>query len=180
MQKTFVLIFIFFGSFSFSQTNQNFCKEDKNGSFFPFTNDFKKVIWRDTYYLEKKNNSKELNGKMYIEFEQESEKSGITLRYLREENGVVYEYEKCCNIETLRYDSKFVEGQTWKKGDNKSEFRIITYKGKLKTPYCNYENLLVIEGELSSKKFKFYYLKGFGYVGANQEDKLVSYVTQDL
>jgi hypothetical protein len=180
MQKTFLLIFIFFGTFSFSQTNLNFCEEDKNGSYFPLTNNLKKVIWRDTYYIEKKNDSKELNEKIYTEFGQESEYSGTALRYLREENGVVYEYEKCCNVETVRYDSKFIEGQTWKKGDNKSEFRIITYNGKLKTPHCIYENLLIIEGELSSKKFKFYYLKGFGYVGATEEDKLISYVTQGL
>jgi hypothetical protein len=177
MQKTYIIFLIFFSTFSFSQTNEDFCNENKNGSFFPLTNDFKKVVWRDTFYFERKNTTKEINGKTYIEFEQESENSGTTLRYLREENGIVYEYEKCCENETIRYDPKFVEGHIWKKGDEKGEFKIITYNGHLKTPFCSYQNLLVIEGELDSKKFKFYYLRGFGYVGATEGEKLISYVT---
>lgn len=143
------------------------------------TNNFKKIIWRNTFYFERKNKSKEINGKTYTEFEQESEKSGTVLRYLREENGTVYEYEKCCKNETVRYDAKFTVGQVWKKANEKGEFKIITYNGHLETPFCSYKNLLVIEGELDAKKFKFYYLKGVGYVGATEGKKLISYITQD-
>ncbi|WP_412464458.1 hypothetical protein [Flavobacterium mekongense] len=177
MQKIHLILFSFFFSFSFSQTNEDFCTEKLNDAFFPLTIDFKKVIWRDTFYLERKNATKEINGKTYIEFEQESENSGTVLRYLREADGIVYEYEKCCGNETIRYNAKFVEGHVWKKGNGKGEYKIISYNGHLKTPFCNYENLLVIEGELNSKKFHFYYLRGFGFVGATEDGKIISYVS---
>ena len=180
MQKTLIIFSVLICSFSFSQTiNESFCNENINSSYFPLTNNFKKVIWRDTFYFERNNRIKEINGKTYTEFEQESESSGTALRYLREENGIVYEYEKCCENETVRYDAKFEVGHIWKKANKKEEFKIITYKGHLKTPFCSYKNLLVIEGELSSKKFKFYYLRGYGYVGATEGKKLISYVTQE-
>lgn len=179
MFKTFIIVFILLSSFSFSQANKFFCEEDVNGSYFPLHIPFKKVIWRDTYYLEKLLGSREVNGKVYVEFEQQNQNSETTLRFLREENGVVYEYEKCCNVETIRYDSKFKEGYAWKKEGNKTDFKIVSYAGFLETPYCTYNNLLVIEGVLSSKKFKFYYLKGYGFVGATEKDELIAYVTND-
>ena len=58
-------------------------------------------------------------------------------------------------------------------------YKIITYDGKLKTPYCEYKNLLVIEAKMKSVTFNFYYLRGHGYIGATQDNKLISYISPE-
>lgn len=127
--------------------------------------------------MEIKNGTKELNGKTYFEYLQKWESGNTEILYLREEDGVVYQYEECCEKETIRYNSKFKKGQTWKTASGQGEYKILTYKGSLKTPFCEYKNLMAIEAALKNGTFMFYYLKGHGYIGATVDENLISCVT---
>lgn len=179
MKKILLFILIFFSCFSYSQLfeNQKFCKESKGISYFPLEITKKKILWQDTFYFEIKNKTKVINGKTYVEFKQEWNNSESFLLYFREENKIIYQYDLCSEKETIRYNPKFKIGHLWKSASEKSEYQLITYNGKLKTPYCEYENLLVIKAKMPYGKFNFYYLKGQGYIGATKNNKLVSYVT---
>lgn len=179
MKKIAVLFVIFFSYTSYSQLyeGQRFCEESKGYSYFPLEIAKKKILWYNTFYIETTNSTKVINGKTYIEFNQEWKDSQSDIFYLREENGIVYEYDSCCENETVRYDPSFTVGHTWKSVSGKNEYQIIAYNGKLETPFCNYENLLVIEAKMFYGSFTFYYLKGHGYIGATKDNKLISCVT---
>jgi hypothetical protein len=179
MKKIALLLLIFFSCPSYSQLfeGQKFCEESKGFSYFPLAITKKKILWYDTFYFETKNETKVLNGKTYVEFKQEWNNSESDLLYLREENGIIYQFDSCCENETIRYNPNFEIGHSWKSAAEKSEYRLISYNGKLKTPFCEYENLLVIEAKMPYGMFNFYYLKGIGYIGATKDNKLISCIT---
>lgn len=179
MNKLLFFLFIFSCQLSHSQIieGQNFCQETIDGSFVPLSIDKKKILWYETFYFEYITGSKIIKGKTYIEFKQEWENKNTSTFYLREKDGVIYQYDQCCENETIKYNHSFNEKQVWKSEDTIREYRILSYKGKLQTPFCKYENLLVIEAKMEYGTFNFYYLKGHGYVGATKDEKLVSCVT---
>jgi len=180
MKKTLLLIVSLLAinlTFAQIKDGQNFCDETKNGSYFPLVLEEKKLFWADTHYVETKNGTKEINGKTYVEYLQEWKEGNTSTLYLREENGVVYQYEECCEQETIRYDESFKKGYTWKTADGLGQYEILTFKGALKTPFCEYKNAMVIQANLENGTFKFYYLKGHGYIGATVNDKIISCVT---
>lgn len=181
MTKIFILFLAFFTSVTYSQLfeGQKFCEESKDESFFPLLIYKKKILWKNTFYFEIKSETKILNGKTYTAFKQEWDKDSTDLLYLREENGIVYQYDQCCENETVRYNPQFKTGHTWKSVNNKNEYHILTYDGKLRTPYCEYQNLLVITAKMTYGTYNFYYLKGHGYIGATQDDKLISCVSPE-
>ena len=179
MTKFFTFLCCLLATTFYAQINegQDFCEATKDGDYFPLSLEKKKILWADSSYLETQNGTKEINGKIYIEFLQDWGKQKEKL-YLREENGVIYQYDDCCTIETVRYDKNFKKGYSWKTADGKSTYEIISYNGKLKTPFCEYKNLLVIKAELEYGTYQFYYLQGHGYVGATTtKNKLISCVT---
>lgn len=180
MRPILILLFSLFtvtNSFSQLKEGQNFCDPTEDGSYFPLVIKKKKFFWADTRYVETKKGTKELNGKTYVEFSQEWLGGTTATLYLREQDGVIYQYEECCETETIRYDENFEEGHTWKTASGEGEYKIVTYEGTLKTPFCEYEDLMVIEAVLKNGTFKFYYFKGHGYVGATVDDQLISCVT---
>ncbi len=179
MKKLAFLLLLFFSYSSYSQLydGQKFCESSEGYSYFPLEIMKKKLFWYDTFYLETNNGTKVINGKTYIEFKQVWKDDKSDLFYLREENGIVYEYDECCQNETVRYNPNFEIGHTWKSVSGKNEYRIIAYDGKLKTPFCDYENLLVMEAKMFYGTYTFYYLKGHGYIGATKDNKLISCVT---
>lgn len=179
MQKALILFLIILNNICHSQkiVRKNFCKSNDEGSFFPLDHNTKKVTWRDTFYIEKRKQIKNINGKDYVEFEQETEKDGTSLRYFREENGTIYEYSLPDEKEWVRFNVKFEEGHFWKAANGKDEYKIISYNGELQTPFCKYKNLLVIEVKWNTGTLTFYYSKGLGFVGATQDEKLIAYVT---
>lgn len=162
-----------------SQINegQKFCEENSNGNYFPLTIEKKKILWANTSYYETQNGIKSIKGKKYKEYVQEWSNNNSDKLYLREEDGVVYQYEECCEKETIRYDKRFEKGHTWKTADGKTEYKITSYNGKLKTPFCEYTNLLVIKATIENYEILFYYLKGHGYIGASIDNKIISCVT---
>lgn len=158
---------------------QNFCGKNEKGSYFPLSIKIKKILWGNTYYYESIMGTKQINGKEYTEFKQEWKNKEVNTLYLREENGVVYQYEECCEQETIRFSTQFKKEYKWEDVDHSRLYKIISFKGKLKTPYCNYEDLLVIEAKMNSMVFNFYYLKGIGYVGATKNNDLISFITPE-
>jgi len=156
---------------------QNFCDTTEDNSYFPLAIHEKKIFWADTYYTETKNGTKEINGKVYTEFLQKWKSNNEHILYLREENGIIFQYEKCCEQETIRYNSSFKKGHMWHTADGLTKYEILTYEGTLKTPFCDYKNLMVIQASLKSGISQFYYLKGHGYIGATMDNKIISCVT---
>ncbi|OXB04286.1 hypothetical protein [Flavobacterium pectinovorum] len=183
MNKTLLvcLLLVSYNSHSQIGEGQKFCEESKIGNYFPVTsyNFNKKIFWYKTFYYEVKKGTKIINGKTYTEFEQEWEDKRISLLYFREENGVIYQYNQDTKEESIRYSINFKEGDKWETADGKDHYKIISFTGELRTPYCIYKNLLVIEAKVSYGNFKFYYFRGHGYIGATKDDKLVSCVTPE-
>ena len=71
-------------------------------------------------------------------------------------------------------------GTQWTTADGLVTYEILSTDESLKTPVCNYKGLLVMKGDFKNGSFLFYYLKGFGYVGATQGSTLISFNTPDL
>ncbi len=157
--------------------NQNLDTEmSQDKGYFPLDIE-KKIIHFGGYdYEEYMSGTKVIGNKQYTEYTQRWEAGNETQLYLRKENGKVLQYEECCDEDTIRYDESFLVGDTWLTVDSKTRYTIVTYDGKLDTPFFNYEKLLVIKAELSNTIYHFYYKKDYGYVGATQNNKLVSYL----
>jgi hypothetical protein len=181
MKKTILvlLILLTFKGYSQLKEGQNFCSQNENGEYFPLSVNTKKILWQNTFYIETIIGKKEIKGKTYTEIKQEWENNHSDTIYLREEKGIVYEYEECCENETIRYNKEFKIGDKWSKVKNTAEFEIISLSGELKTPYCNYKNLLVVKAIIGQTTYEFYYLKGIGYVAATINKKLISCVTPE-
>jgi len=171
---TFFLFIVYFLSYSQLKEGQTFCDEMEGEDYFSIKINKKIILWSNTYYIETIEGKKTINGKVYNKYKQSWYKSDTYTLFLREDKGVIYQYEECCDAETIRYDKTFKKGFIWKTADDKGEYKIISYNGKLKTPYCEYSNLLVIEAKLDFGNYKFYYLRGFGYIGATKEGEIIS------
>lgn len=174
--KAFTVLSLFLmTTLMFSQKEgQNFCDAFAEDNYFPITIKTKKNLWKSTYYMEEIIGNKTRKGKEYVEYVQQWEDGRADFIYLREENGVIYQFEECCDTETVRFDASFTKGHTWKTADQKATYTLETFEATLKTPFCNYENLIVIKLEAGALVYKFYYKKGYGYVGTKQEGILIS------
>jgi hypothetical protein len=179
----YIIIFLVLTSSFFSlaqKEGQSFCDGDSTESYFPLLESKKIIVWGNTYYTEKKTGMKELNNKIYIEYTQTWESGDIAYLYLRKENGIIYQYEENTEDETIRLPHNFGVGDSWKTASNEASYEVISKEGKLKTPICNYSNLLVLKSTFKNGSFTFYYLKGHGYVAATVNNKLISFVTPKL
>ena len=159
---------------------QSFCGGDDDASYFELMNATKYIVWSNTYYIEKREGEKEINGKTYIEYTQTWESGDKNSVYLREENGAVYQYEENHPEDSLRLPKETSVGTQWTTADGLVTYEILSTDESLKTPVCNYKGLLVMKGDFKNGSFLFYYLKGFGYVGATQGSTLISFNTPDL
>ena len=175
----FTLLLFYFSTFA-QKSGQVFCEGDSTESYFALLSAHKIIYWYDTYYIEKKEGLKTINGKEYIGYSQTWEKGFVATLYLRQENGITYQYEECCNEETLRFDDNFKVGDKWKTADKLVEYEILESRVVLKTPVCEYKNLVKLKYTTKDTYFEFYYLKGFGYVGASVNDNLISFASAVL
>lgn len=181
MKKAFLSFFLFLSFSIFSQTEgQDFCNGLDNGSYFPLNITKKKIYWYNTFYYETFKGEKFMKGKKYIEFEQKWEDGTIDILFLRNENGNVYQYDECCEVETVRFLNEMHIGFTWRNAEEKIEYTYISNEGKLKTPFCAYKNLLVLRAKYVDAVYDFFYLKGLGYVGATENGKLISGITPKM
>lgn len=182
MNKLFCFLFLFLCVTAFSQEEgQDFCKGTSNGSYFPINITKKKIYWYNTFYYEKPIGTKKVNGIEYLKIEQKWENGNTDVLYLREENGAVYEYQKCCNSEALRYANNKIVNESWNNKDKNIITTVISKNANLKTPFCYYKDLLVLRAEFESgDSYDFYYLKGLGYIGATEKGKLISCITPEM
>ncbi|MEJ6792706.1 MAG: hypothetical protein QNK89_08285 [Lacinutrix sp.] len=181
-RKVFLLILVLsFNLNCFAQKEgQVFCEGDETESYFSLLSANKIVYWYDTYYIEKKVGTKTINNKEYIEYSQTWEEGYVAKLFLRQEQGRTYQYEECCTEDTLRFDDNFTINDKWKTADKLVEYQVLETNVALKTPVCNYKNLIKIKYNSKDAFFEFYYLKGFGYVGASVDGKLISCVSAEL
>lgn len=180
MRTIFILLTLCICSLStYTQVEgQYFCDKISGNSYFPLDKDGKKYFWGNTYYSEHLLEPKTINGKEYIGFHHVWEKGQEDIRYLREEKGVIYEFEKCCENETIRYDPSFKKGYTWKNADGSVQYTVISKNAKLKTPLCSYKKLYVLRAEFENATYFYYFTLGYGFIGAtNSKKELISFIT---
>lgn len=181
MEKTLIILLVILSNLGvYSQSEgQGFCDEYDNPSYFPLDIEKKRIVWGKTYYFEEAIKWQDIDSLEYLAFTQTWENGDIDTIYLREENGAVYQYREICTKDMIRFNPSFNIGDSYNVCDNEEQtFTIISDKGKLKTPYCSYKNLYVVKSESPRGTVKFYYQKGYGYVGGTNEDgALISYVT---
>jgi hypothetical protein len=181
MKKAFLFCFLFSWMFVSSQKEgQSFCDGDKYGEYFPLNVYKKKIYWYGTYYFETNKGVKNRNDKKYIEFVQEWENGEKSTIYFRFEKNEVLMFEECCEKETLRFSNDMKVNDEWSNVEKDITYKIISFSESLSTPICKYSNLLVIRAIYQDITFDFYYLKGFGYVGATKDEKLISYATPEF
>ena len=175
---TLICIFLFqFGSLA-QVPGQSFCDGTSNGSYFPLTIKSKKIIWYGTTYTEVKRDTITIAGKVYTTYDQNWADGTTSQLYFREKNGIVYQYEMEHKTEFVRYDPSYKKGRKWKGVGSFASFKVMSMNETLQTPICKYENLMMIKGTYSTgDTYNFYYLKGFGYVGASNKKGLVSFVS---
>lgn len=166
---------------SFSQQEgQGFCEGLKRGNYFPLDIKSKKIVWYETYYYERLIGTKIFNDKTYFEFEQEWKEGQKDYLFLREEDDVVFQYEECCQEETVRFGNKIRKESAWVSISGEFEYKLKSDKQKLKTPYCEYKDLMVIEAKYKNNIFEFYYQRGLGYIGAKENGKLISFIVPEI
>ncbi len=153
---------------------QSFCDDFPSEEWFPLDIQNKTILWSNTYYIEEYIGDKTINRKDYKGFSQSWENGNIDTLYFRKEKQVTYQYEECCNQETVRFNAKFKKGEVWNSVKNDTKYTLLTYHGSLKTPFCNYEDLMVLQAEINGTLFHFYYKQGYGYVGATIDKNIIS------
>lgn len=182
MRNALLIITLLFSLFSFGQKEgQNFCKGDyPNGFYFELAVLKKKIYWFDTYYFEERIGTKEINGKNYFEYKQTWKDGSSDLLYLRYDGDKVLQFVDGFKEETIRYDAHYKIGDAWENVQKEGVYTIKSFEGKLLTPYCNYEGLLIIEAKYETVTYNYYYLRGLGYVGATKNNALISYITPEM
>ena len=181
MKKIYTLIILLFTIVCSAQKEgQGFCEGDIVGEYFPLTIEKKKIFWADTYYIETMEGKKIINEKTYHVFKQTWKDGNSDLLYLRKDNDAVVQYKQNTNKEVLRFNEFFNEGKSWIDTSVKGKYTVVSYAGELLTPYCSYKNLMILKAEFEKLTFLFYYQKGYGYIGATLEGRLISYVTPEI
>ncbi|NQX86715.1 MAG: hypothetical protein HRT67_12565 [Flavobacteriaceae bacterium] len=156
-RKTFILLIIL-PILTFGQSD--FCDKSFGESYFPLEIGFEKQItWGNAFYVEKVTERTEINGKEYYKYEQDFGNGTVYDLLLRNQNDTIYMYNEVKKKDNILLIAKPQKGIKWDKG------KISEIEGSFETPYCNYENLLVVENKYSNgTKEKRYYKKGLGLV----------------
>lgn len=179
MKKTLTLLFLILTTTLFAQKQgQIFCDGDDTEGYFPLFNLNKIIVWYNTHYSETLVGEKVLDGKTYKVFVQEWKEGSKDTLYLREEGTKTLQYYEETKKEIVRFDSAFKLRQQWQGVEIR--YKIRSFTEELLTPVCRYRNLMAIEAVYPKTTFVFYYLKGFGYVGATNDGNLVSFVVPHL
>ena len=153
---------------------QDFCKGDTEGSYFPLQIKKKKLLWSDTYYFETFEKDTVVNRNNYLKFKQVWKNGDTDVLLLRERRGTVMQYYPESKKEVIRFDPSFRPGHIWKNETQDATYKIIGYNEKFETPFCKYEGLLAIRAEYPTVTYVFYYLKGYGYIAAARDGKIIS------
>lgn len=158
MKRTTFLLLTIFPILSFGQSE--FCDKSFGESYFPLSIGFEKhITWGDAFYVEKVTEKIEIDGKEYYKYEQDFGKGTIYDLLLRNQNDTIYMYNEVKKKDNILLIAIPEKGASWDTG------KIAEINGSFETPYCNYENLIVVENKYSNgTKEKRYYKKGLGLV----------------
>lgn len=179
MKKTLTLVFLIIATVASAQKEgMVFCEGDDTEGYFPLINLNKVVVWYNTYYSESLKGEQVLNGKTYKLYEQEWKDGTKHTLYMREEGTSTLQYDEETKKEIVRFDDTYKLGHQWQGKDVR--YKIRSFTEELLTPVCRYRNLMAIEAVYPKITYVFYYLKGFGYVGATKGDNLISFVIPNL
>lgn len=179
MKNCYLIFLIFTATLLTAQEGQSFCDGNATASYFPLTIQKKVILWGNTSYIETLVGEKVLNGKTYKEYEQKWENGEIQKLYLRVQSGTVFEYFPSINKEKIRMKEHFHSGESWSGPDKSVRYTFLSDDEKLVTKYCQYNKLLKIEAEYETVTYMFYYLRGYGYIGATENGRLISCVSPE-
>lgn len=156
---------------------QDFCKGDPEGSYFPLDIRNKKVLWSDVFYFETFEKDTIVNGNKYLEFKQVWKNGDTDILLLRQERNVVVQYYPEVKKEIVRFDASFEPGHIWTNESLDATYTLIGYNETIETPFCKYQSLMAIKAEYPKVTYIFYYLRGYGYVAATRDNKVISAVS---
>lgn len=171
-----IIVLIISNNVHSQKEGQLFCEGDPTQGYMPLLKSKKHIIWSNTFYTEANLGEEILNGKKYNKYSQTWETGEIEHLFLREENQIILQYEEEEKAETVRLPKSIKVGKTWKTQDGQLTYKILSIKAKLKTPVCEYTNLLALKSSFKNGSFTFYYQKGYGYIGATQNGEIISFV----
>jgi len=168
------LLILLTSTTTFAQSEgQSFCDGDSKETYFTLQTGKKILLWYSTYYTESLIGEKVIEGNNYKVYVQEWKGTQKDTMYMREDGTRIFEYYKEIKKEKLRYDSSFEPNKQWE--GREVTYTILSHEAELETSVCHYKNLMALKAEYPTITYVFYYLKGFGYVGATHNDKLVSF-----
>lgn len=158
MKKTIIGILIILPFLGFGQSD--FCDKNFGDSYFPLKIGFEKnITWGNSFYIEKVTEKTNIDGTEYYKYVQDFGNGTVYDMLLRNQNDTIFMYNKKLKKETILLIVKPEKGIKWATG------KIDKIDGSFETPYCNYENLLVIENKYSNgEKDTRYFKKGLGLV----------------
>lgn len=157
---------------------QSFCDGNPQGDWFTLW-PVKKILWGDTFYKDFKIGTKVISGASWEVFVQEWKDGDRDTLYFRKEGSKTYEYYEKTGLRVLRLDEQAREGDTWKGKDR--SYRVLSTNATFHTRYCWYSHLLALEARFDDgATYTFYYLRGFGYVGAGRDGKIISCVVPEV
>ncbi len=158
MKRTTFLLLAIFPILTFGQSD--FCDKSFGESYFPLEIGFKKnITWGNAFYVEKVTEKKEIYGKEYYMYVQDFGNGTVYDLLLRNQNDTIYMYDEVKKKDNILLIAIPEKGIKWETG------KIDQIEGSFETPYCNYENLLVVENKYSNgAKETRYYKKGLGLV----------------
>ena len=158
MKKYIILLLLVCPLLGFGQSD--FCNKSFGNSYFPLEIGFEKnITWGSSFYVESIKEKMEIDGKEYFKYNQDFGKGKAYELLLRNQNDTIYLFNEKNKKEIVFLIVKPKKGTKWGAG------KIVEIDGSFETPYCNYENLLVIESKYSNgEKDKRYYKQGLGLV----------------
>jgi len=158
MNKTIIFILSLLPIFGFAQSD--FCNKNFGESYFPLEIGFEKnITWGNSLYIEKITEKIEIDGNEYFKYVQDFRNGTVYDLLLRNQNDTIYMYNEKLKKENILLIAKPEKGIKWSSG------KIDDINGSFETPYCNYENLLVVENKYSNgEKETRYYKKGLGLI----------------
>ena len=158
-----LLTFIIVPFFVFGQ--DDFCAKKFDDSFYPLVvGQEKNLTWGEATYVEKVTGTKEIDGVIYYEFIQDFGNGTSYDLLLRKQNDTIYLYDDGTKTENILLIARPEKGVNWDSG------KVVDTEGFFETPYCDYDNLLVVEYKYSSgTKEKRYYKKGLGLVAVTSK-----------
>jgi hypothetical protein len=158
MKKTIILLLTILPFIGFGQSD--FCDKNFGESYFPLEIGFEKhITWGNSFYVEKVTEKTEIDGIEYFKYVQDFRNGTVYDLLLRNQNDTILLYNEKQKKEIILLIAKPEKGLKWKTG------KVDEIDGTFETPYCNYENLLVIENKYSNgEKETRYYKKGLGLV----------------